>query len=397
MRGMGWIGYRMVVFAVVLLLIISPDSIRARSAKHKEEPPLWRLQISQLAHVSIPFSLCVYCLQVDYIDNSTLAVTLLTTDMSPSALKRGSSGVSSPYKYRTTFLDANSGHVRATHDWQSPTMYFHVTPTYDGKFVVETFGEIALYSNEFAELKRLKFAEPGFLSTGFSRASVSWDGKTLCIAKAHGNEMMVKLLDADTFAEISSWSTTLPSPMWFVAASDDGVAVAVDNKASVVSVGQPWRTIFATSAGPLLSVLSANFANNDLLLMTRGNRVTGVSSDGTQLFQTELSPQQMSLSTRGSRNGRAFVVQTDEFLLAYQGQFALPASLASTPVEIAVYDSSNGRAIFHRAVPTANGRPYDDIAISPDANHLAVLSGGLRNRSDGVVEVFRLPHVDGVN
>jgi WD40 repeat protein len=209
--------------------------------------------------------------------------------------------------------------------------------------------------------------------------------------------MTVKLFDADTFAPISSWSTSLPSPMWFVAASDDGVAVSSDNKASFAYVDHPWRTLFTGAKDPILSLLSVNFANNDVLLMTRGNRVIGVDRGGAQLFQTELNPKQFSLATRSSRGGHAFMAQTDDFLLAYQSQFAIPASMATAPDEIGVYDSRNGHAIFHRSVLAQNERPIGSIAISPDANFVAVLSGGLGNQTDGTVEVFRIPQVDGVN
>jgi WD40 repeat protein len=398
MRGTSWIGYRFIVFAITLVLAVPPNSIPARTAKQKDEPPLWRVQINQLAQVSIPFRLCLYCLQADYLDNSTLAVTMLTTDMSPSALKHGSPSVSGPYKYRTAFLDANSGQVQATHDWNSETMYLLFTPTHDGKFLLETFGEIALYSREFAELKRSKFAEPGHLSReGSSRVGVSWDGKSFWIASANRDQMTVRLFDADTFEMLSSWSTALTSPMWFVSGSDNGVAVSMGDNASVVFAGQTWKTIFTTSNEPPLSVLSVNFANNGLLLMTRGNRVIGVDAGGTRLFETDFSPAQLSLSTRSSRGGRAFVVQTDQFLLAYQGQFAMPPPSASSPDAIAVYAARDGRAIFQRSLRTESGRPIGNIAVSPDATSVAVLSGGLANRPDGVVEVFRIPHVDGVN
>jgi hypothetical protein len=386
---------RVLTFAVALFLILPLHSIDGRTAKQKDEPPLWRVRLKQLAHVSIPFRLCVDCLQIDYLENSTLAVTVLTTDMSVQAMKRGSS--SGPYMHRTTLLDANSGQVRATHDWESATPDLRIMPTHDGKFIVDTYSEIALYSEGFVESQRLKYAEPGHLSSNSYRVAVSWDGRTVCVGSVRGNQLKVTLLNADSFSQISTWSATLPSPMWFVAANDNAVAVSANYEASIASTEHPWRTIFTGAKDPILSVLSVSFANNRVLLMTRGNRVIGVDPSGTQLFQTELSPKQFSLSARSSRSGRAFIVQKDDFLLAYLSQFVIPSAMGGVPEEIGVYDCQNGRAIFQRSLHETRERPLRKIAISPDANYVAVVSGAVGYRTDGVVEVFRIPHVDGVN
>jgi hypothetical protein len=369
----------------------------AKISKNRDEPPLWAATTKQLAQAALRFPTCWCCVQADFIDDSTLAVTMLISDSAAPPGKRGASNPPGPYRYRTILLDADSGQVRTTHDWENGLADLRITPTHDGKFIVETFGQVALYAEPFVELARMKFKDPGHLTRDFDRVAVSWDGKSLALASARDGQISVKFYDADTFQLISSSSGSIRSPMWFLAAAGNLVAVAAGDEVSISSGDRTWRTIYTSPKSAPLSILSVNFANNDLLLMARSNRVVGTDQSGKELFQFEFDPKQPFLSTRNSRDGHAFVVQTDKAIQVYSLQFAVPASMATAPDQIAVYDSRDGREIFRRAVRTEGERPFVNAAISPDAKYLAILSGGAVNRPEGVVQVFRVPHVDGAN
>jgi hypothetical protein len=397
MPGRSGIGYQIVACGAALSLLAASFLISAETSKPIVDAPLWRITTKRIAEISLRFPTCWYCVQADFIDDSTLAVTILISDSVDPPGKRRSPNPPGPYRYRTILLGADSGQVRATHDWENGLADLRITPTHDGKFIAETFGQVALYSEAFVELHRMEFKEPGFLTRNFDRVAVSWDGRSLALASSHDGQISAKLYDADTFQLISTSSGSVRSHMWLLAASSDRVAVSAGDEVSITSDDQIWRTIYTSPKSGPLSILSVNFANNDLLLMARGNRVVATDPSGKQLFKFEFDAKQPFLSTRSSRGGHAFAVRTDKLILAYQSQFAIPDSVTAAPDQVAVYDSRDGQEIYRRAVRTEGEHPYINAAISPDAKYLAILSGGSVTQPDGVVQVFRLPHVDGVN
>jgi hypothetical protein len=320
----------------------------------------------------------------------------MTSDATPSPPRDGSPNPTRGYRFRTILVDASSGQVRTTHDWEDRFPHFKIIPTHDGKFILETYGEIALYSSTFKELQRTRLDSN--YPIAYCQVAVAWDGRTFVVASVRKDVMTAELFDADTFKQIASWPSTRVSSSSSVVSSNDTVALAVDDEVSVASVGHPWEEFYASPKPAQLAILSIEYANDSLLVAARANRIVGLNSSGKQLFETEFEPNQDILSIHNSRNGRVFAVKADKSIIAVSWLASLIDPIGGhAPDRVVVYDARDGRPIYQRKMKGDRDHMEGNLALSPDAKLIAVWSGGTEYQSIGVVEVFRLPRVDGVN
>jgi hypothetical protein len=387
------------VIALLFLVIISLPLSGHEIPPKDDDPPVWRVNVRALSHNTRSFQGCLDCVQVCFLDESSLALTFQIADAVRLPMKNGSPNRSHGYRFQTTIFGVEDGHIRAIHDWESEFSKFRVIPTRDGKFILKTVDEIALYSASFDELHRRRLADANFPALD-SAVAVSWDGRSLVIASKRGQEITLELIDSETFQLIASWKRTTrsQSSLWNVATANGAVALEEDNEIAIASAEQSWRTIYSNPKLDRDFGISLDFVNNDLLIADRGGHFFVLDLIGKQVFGDQFDARQQFLYIHTSRNGRTFAVQADKSILAVNPLAAIfDPILGSAPDKALVYDGRDGRPIYQRPIRGDRKHPIGSVAISPNAYYLAVLSQSTVNRSDGTVEVFLLPHSGGMD
>jgi hypothetical protein len=295
------------------------------------------------------------------------------------------------------FFDPLTGETKFKYTWPEAS---DLLPTRGGKFLLRNKAQLRLYSSSFESLKQLDVdcSQQRYGNWCYD-VWVTPSGRTIFIHQGSLKSFVLRKLDADTFANLRSWT----SPRSFLGMAGIGRDSIAEEKIAttgndfhprslyVREVDRPWP-----SSGDSRFVLEADlnwhevyrvkrglvgsptFLTDDLIALSGARTVVLVKTDGSVLFEDHPVhwPEYLVGGTARSSEGRRVAVTVATEWLNFSD---FPDSHRF--VGAMVYDVRDPKPIFR-----VNYRPAwsESIALSPGGTLLAISHGG-------VLEVFRLP------
>jgi hypothetical protein len=390
---------RLVIFSIIGVfpfLFFGLQETKTQNAPRNEERPVIRVEVSKFAGSAQESDVCGQCVNIAFVDDDLLALTFKISVSSSKSQIGQSTSQSSPFLFRTIFLDVRIGQVRTTNDWPSDSLSFEFLPTHDGQFLLATSEELKLHSASL-ELIGHRELPPKGSGSAFSHAIVSRSGRRLIIKSYAGRQTQLDLVDADSLQVLHSWFTS--EPFINFTADDDAVVVETRNQIQFSRIDESWHTVYALPASNSCSnrFMRPEFIGNDALaFMDCENRVIAVDASDKLLFKKQpLAPHTEIDTITASRGGSIFgALIYKSYCAASWFECLFDPIQGAAPERAIVYDARNGRPIYERPFAVDRKHPIGEMALSPHGSRLAVLSRVSSGRADGLVEVFQLPALE---
>lgn len=308
-----------------------------------------------------------------FADNDTIVTTFVTRESgeNPKLSRHGVSDESLPLRLRAVFLDAASGKVEATGDWPAESRWASAVAARAGRIVTRTGAELALYSSDLKELKRLKL--PGKEGT-YPVAYSSPTGRRILIPSWPGP--IWTLVDTDTLQAVASWQE---APRGRMSISDAKIGVTACTEwfskckpeIQIRGFDTGWKKgapIDDRHHPPIVG-----FVGDDLLVVLGPSTTTLLQADGTTVFTED---RRFEGCWWGgifpSAGGRRFVVPSCKL----KGRMdALDLGGYDELRKILVYDAPFHGQSYTLDVKAPKIKELALLAISPDGTKMAILNG----------------------
>jgi hypothetical protein len=325
-------------------------------------------------------------IRVDFTDVNSLALAWATAD-DLGTHKKTVLPTARPGRLQVLLVDARTGEERGQRDWNVPSTWFGFLGLRDGKFITCTGNTIHLFSAGFESLRERALGDNSCPPFGSQNVSPSQRSLLIQYFPRDGVRTM-ELRDAQTFEVISKW-TDPPGKRETAGASDDWIAGLCGDPSDLCArgVGQPWRPLQIAwkDANARATTAPVQFVNDDTFVIERYHVVLA-KVDSSVLFSVGLPKGRFAISVKPTGGSRFAVVEGRMRGLKNAPLDMYPFLSAD---RVAVYSLSEPHVIYALKLEgTSPWSPwaihFDDLAISPDGNLLAVVS-------DGVLKVYRLP------
>jgi hypothetical protein len=372
---------------------------------------------------------------ISFVSDTTVAATFVTRENIPDLQRREDPNHIRPYRLHAIFLDASTGKVLHALDWPIDDPNAGIFPRHDGGFVLVTAEKIASYSADWAQLKEVRFSglHPATATVGGIAESPST--KSLVIQFLSGNSALCLRIRTDTLE-------AAPTPcgaLEVFTVSDDRIIApeklpgGANQRESgrggaYVQYGVPMPDAPPgagriekpdqahadhTICNPCVGI--PQFINNDEMAVYSPENISVVDRTGKVSFAQDFYPtekwiDELGRPVRSSANGQRFAIVTNrspfaptDFTAAENGGTAVAttrtqAALAKAnaihmstgdipaemPLDVVVYDLSTAQWIYALQIKTDHLQQIWGLALSPNAEILAIDSGG-------IIQIFTLP------
>jgi hypothetical protein len=321
-----------------------------------------------------------------FIDEKRLLTYEVDVDTGQFSSRKNPS-TSSPFRLRASVLDASSGKIMFTKDWETSIRGSSVNTVKDG-ILVRAGTMLRLLTKDFAEVQNVTLSEEdrgGTLHWDLWIISVSPTGKTVMVNRINqkANVSRFDVLDGDSFKLRCSW---IESPGLYNSYSISDIAIATTEFHPPPRVllsefaSRMWKPVGSKSKEGSFGV--PTMLNNDQLFLQVGNQLSILSTDGRshvlyELDKTETLDQRIALSQDGGF--AAMSLNTFEV----KKHILSETTWREFPKEILVYNLSLKKCVLTVDVNPLPKNDYD-FALSSDGSKLAVLN-------DRKVSVYTVP------
>jgi hypothetical protein len=341
--------------------------VASSNSKNAETPrPLWSLDLVENlkdAGRNPP--------GIAFLDNDRLIVHEVDVDTSQLS-SRESPDISSPFRLRTSIIDANSGKTVLTKEWGARSRSTSLQVT-SGGVVIRTGDVLRLCSRDLKELHQL--AIPTVPFEGWE-IRVSPTGRTVLLNDRHLNRWQsisssrLQVLDGDTFNTKFDWTESALIGNYgitdrLIAATPFGSRRQVI--ATEFGTGI-WKPIYDLSGENCAPGLSQHFVTDTLMVCGGRKDITVSSTSGEVLFQDALAKNEGFV--------REFEIAQDGHTVAamlenFSDIWDTGGHISS--LRALVYDLSARKRVMTIVVSPPPKHRYD-AALSPDGSKLAILN-----------------------
>lgn len=326
-----------------------------------------------------------------FLDNNTIIISFVTGDNSENALStREGSDFNQPLRLQTVFLEVETGRVKLTQAWPTPSRFAGIVAANDRSFLTQRGRLLTLYSSDATEIKRLTLPALPKRSSGWYwgwQAHSSLTGRHVLFAL---DDLMTTSpgewiwVDTETLEITHSWNEVQSGG---IAISDNAVAMGAcaywqyhcEPKIEFRQLTTTWKTIAEmekrTHPG------GVQFIDEDTLFLS-GEPWKLLRTDGKEV-----------MTGAASAEGDTAVVSADS------RRFVIPGFtvIGKTPAldigghgelrTVSVYDAPFHERSYRLEVKRVRIGEFAKLALSPDGSKLAVLY-------NETVYVFQLPPHD---
>jgi hypothetical protein len=350
---------------------------------------------------------------VSFISDNVVAATFVTREEIPNPQRRDDPNHLSPYRLHAILLDALTGQTLRTFDWPVERPGAGIFPRYDGGFLLLTTQQIVSYSADWKQIDELPLSQllPSNGSLGGIAESPS--GKSLVLQFLLDSTALCLKVHTDTLESSETPCSTLDT----FTASDDGIVApehlqdgealrefrpggasieygVATPAAPTDSHGQSGSpTMIVTLCDPCAGI--PQFINNDTIAVYTPTNIRIMDRAGkirfTQKFDVATKwIDEFGRPIRPSANGQRFAVASNALKLpaAKDASFAIHVSTgdipAEFPLDVQIYDLPAAKWIYTLEINPQHLHQIWGLALSPDAEKLAIDSGG-------TIQIFVLP------
>jgi outer membrane protein assembly factor BamB len=322
---------------------------------------------------------------VDFTDSNHLALAWVTLD-DPTLADKTGSATARPAHLHVLVLDATTGEKVGVQAWSTPSTPVRFLATRDGKFLTCTGNVLRLFSPslELVRKQDLPNDRACLNPSRNARWGISPSRRSLLLSFATEQGYQNTLLDAETFAVVSSWSEKPLigniSDHWLLSSCGQ------EREACLRGIDKPWQRFQPAGTNRQMNQSRILFINDGTLMIEAWNRLTVVTVDAAGLFQVELSKNRSFGEAAVSSGGEKFaVIENKQRGLTNQ---ALDMYAFASNDRAVVYSIADRRAIYAvRVKGTSPWTPWENhvnqLALSPDGTLLAVID-------DGNLKIYRL-------
>jgi hypothetical protein len=279
-----------------IALFCALGSGAATSPERGKATPKWRADLGSVlgAHQPSPYN------SIWFTDNNTIVATWVVRTAAHELAKRDGNPAheqeSFSLRIRPVLLEAATGRVIAAPDWPAGIGNASVIAAHEGKFVVQTSGELTRYGPGLKPLQKLKLP-----------AKSDWAGypsesgrHVLFVPRVRGRGTWL-WLDTDTLQIVRSWEDL---QMRDISVADGRIArVTSASNVEVGDIGGEWKTIARGQRQ-----FYVKFVGEDLLYVP-GNPNRLLRPDGQMVFKSDAPYVRCAWGiAHPSADGRRFVV-----------------------------------------------------------------------------------------
>ena len=322
-----------------------------------------------------------------FLDNKTIAVTFITREGEPKLSRHEALDANAALRLRAIFLNAENGKVVNSCAWPTESRFASVVDVHDGEFVTERGPELALYSPDLKELKRLEL--PSTVDDDEWYAYPSPAGKSILFVTTNlrtRSPVPWIWIDAGNLTVARSWRE---SQSGWIGISDNSIAMTkcvwffdCKPEVEVRSIEGDWKAIASADRH---SLPHPQFIDDDLVFLL-GRPTELVRTDGQILFR-EGTP------LEGCWWGGAVVSSTQRVAIPSCKLKGVVRSLDigghDVLEKLVLYDPPfrGPSYVLDLKGPTIEG--LTTLAISPDGSRLAIL-----NIEKLTLELVKLPPLE---
>lgn len=365
--------------------------------------PLWRLNVGALGYT--PWRVReneiengVSIGQLHFLSNESLLVTFVLHIVPETLPRRGALEGPSNLQLKALFIDAVTGHVRASHEWPTFSERSRILPVGRGMFVAVTPDKLTLYSSSIQPLKELS------IPVGREAIKTWWDaipspgGNRLMISYdppggdwVHPPPRMFTLIDTATLHVASVWGERIGRGHVLPYGSlDDGEILALNQTGTGNVIGPPpngpWRPVAipwrqgCQPSGFLIALSDSVLFGGNSVSVDRWCYSLALTN-GQILFERELPDKEFVGLVGVSTGGQRFAVETYKM---HGGSWLLDIGGHALVYRIKVYDIPARRWIYALNGKKQGIKTISGLALSPDGSLLALIN------QDGILEVYRI-------
>jgi hypothetical protein len=306
--------------------------------------------------------------------------TLVVTSVTPVRQAHGPV----PRNVQAIVLDASTGRLLGRNEWQNViASKVALFPTEKGNLVLRNREGLALYSQKFEELARIRLPEARQKVFEEWKVFVIPSQEFIVIVHVLGSDIQIQWLLPDTLAVRRSWmlAKDIPRARLFptLSPSREKVVVSWEKptkcEVSVQDGSNSWHTVFhdeeQCGAG-------AQFLNEETIFLPVPGEFRVLNVGGELLWREGLDKGERAFYVRASADGQRFAVPISALK---GGSEFLDIGPHEVLKRIEVYDLRTHQCVYRLEGDLQN---VSGFALAPDGLRLALLR-------DGIVELYQLP------
>ena len=295
--------------------------------------------------------------------------------------------------FRVILLDANTGMILGTRQWEALQRELGMQTTYAGKFIVRTRQEMELYSQAFEKLAEYPLPDTRRPVWEDWEVYATPNRKHLVVAHFLDRDLTLDWLDSETLVSQRRWHA--PSGEFGLGADKDKdkihdtsnkriVAVQKERKVEEygafaaddchVFVGdgdRPLRKILERPRScPVGGAAGSQWVNEEVLFLPTLQGVLFFDAEGRELLTESLEKNELAYHGRSSLDGRWFVVP----IVQSKGGFdLLDIGPHLVLKRLQIYEIRDELRVLRHADAKVNTKNVVSFALSPDGTRLAVI------------------------
>jgi len=296
--------------------------------------------------------------------------------------------------FRVVLLNANTGRILGTRQWEALQRELGMQTTSAGKFVVRTRQKMELYSQAFEKLAEFPLPDTRQGEWEHWDVHATPNRRNLVVSHFLGRDLTLDWLDSETLVSQRRWHA--PSGEFGLLAgfeamihdtSNSGI-VAVRQQRNVteysplpvddchVFVGdaeRPLRKILERPRScPVRGARGVKWVNEEVLFLPTLQGFLLFDADGRELLAETLGKNELGYYGRASLNGRWFFVP----IVQWKGGFAaLDIDQHLVLKRLQVYEISDELRVLRHSDAKLNTKNVVTFALSPDGTRLAIVRG----------------------
>lgn len=353
-------------------------SVAFLQAWTSDPTPLWKVDLQQLGYVRpIRVSLA-------FIDSRHVAIAWISPDRKQNKEPKWGDAA----HVHVVVLNGTTGQKEAEKAW--PTRFTGWNPALagasDNSFIICTDDALRLLSTSLDVVREHHLP-------GRSTCKPSPSGHTILVVSLSESSRQLTVMDSATFKASSEWTEQRQSSEEAIATSDAWLLgyCGKPTELCVRRFGGSWRALHVPGVETQTTDqrrIPASFINNETLAI-RDKTTTLATVEGSTLFHVSPSDKRLSPSrVVPSSNGETFAIVEERLRGAKIEEFDMYPFYADDRVAVyGIRDHDNEFSLkLQGTSPWTPWHTVDNvIALSPDGDSLGLVS-------DGVIEVFAIPH-----
>jgi hypothetical protein len=356
-----------------------------------KDHPLWKIDVSNFGYERYPRRMVrPLRLFVDFTDNDHVAIAWVSPDTTKENRKQAPR-VGELAHLHVVILDAKTGRKQIQKDWSTP--YFPIPRLFgipDGRLLICTDGSLRLLSPTLDVVREHGLpSHADCTKVGFQRSP---SRRTLLLSTLAEHSRQMELLNAETFATLSSWTesweaanqkgTSGLSDDWLVGYCGERIELCVRR------FDEPWQPFHP--AGPDAAMpdhvrIPASFVSNELLAIV-GKSAAVIDVNGKVLFEIKVEKKHwLQLPVTAAGGEKFLVIESRLRGLRSEPLDMYPFQSEDRAIVYSVKDHLDDFSIkLEGTSPWSPWHIHDNfLSLSPDGVFLAIVS-------DGVLTIYAL-------